>query len=225
MPATSFSQPIPSDIRIRNLTEDIDHYQFIFRDNNNDSLFNLNDAIFIVSGDSAGKPATSFRDWRVSWSVSFFEDTTIAAIDQRGPEVGDVFLVSTQKPFRSGEYFEFTTRAPGLSESAAKSDMDNIAVVPNPYVGAASWEPVTNTVGRGERRIYFIHLPQKCTVRIYTISGQLVKILEHNSSISDGQEPWNLVSQDGMNIAYGVYVYHVDAPGIGTKIGRFAVIK
>jgi len=225
MPASTFGKPIPSDIRIRNLTEDIDHFQFLFRDNNNDSLFNLNDAIFIVSGDSAGKPATSYRDWRVSWSVSLFEDTTIAAIDQQAPEVGDVFLVSTQKPFRSGEYFEYTTRAPGLSQSGAKDDLDKIAVVPNPYVGAASWEPVTNTVGRGERRLYFIHLPNKCTVRIYTISGQLVDILDHNSTISDGQESWDLVSRDGMNIAYGVYVYHVDAPGIGTKIGRFAVIK
>ena len=46
----------------------------------------------------------------------------------------------------------------------------------------------------------------KCTIRIYTISGNLVDILEHDSSMSDGQESWNLVSQDGMNIAYGVYV-------------------
>jgi hypothetical protein len=28
-----------------------------------------------------------------------------------------------------------------------------------------------------------------------------------------------------MDIAYGIYVYHVEAPGIGEKIGRFAVIK
>jgi hypothetical protein len=34
-----------------------------------------------------------------------------------------------------------------------------------------------------------------------------------------------LVSKDGMNIAYGVYVYHIDAPEIGTQIGKFAVIK
>ena len=84
MPATSFSKPVPTDIRVRNLTEDIDPFQFLIRDNNNDSLFNLNDAIFMVSGDSAGKAATSYRDWRVSWSVSFFEDTTIAPGDQDG---------------------------------------------------------------------------------------------------------------------------------------------
>ncbi len=225
MPATSFSQPIPSDITIQNLTENIDHVQFVFRDVNNDSVFNTGDAVFIVSGDSAGKKATSFRDWRVGWSVSFFEDTTIAEIDQRPPAVGDVFRITTIKPFRTGEFFEFMTKGPGMDRQKARTDLDEIAVVPNPYVGAATWEPVTNEVGRGERRIYFIHLPQKCTIRIYTISGSLVDILEHNSTIADGQLSWNLVSKDGMNIAYGVYVYHVDAPGIGSKIGKFAVIK
>ncbi len=36
---------------------------------------------------------------------------------------------------------------------------------------------------------------------------------------------WNLVTEDGMDIAYGLYIYHVDAPGIGEKIGKFAIIK
>jgi hypothetical protein len=225
LPATNFSQPIPSDIIIKNLTEDIDHVQFIFRDENNDSLFNLNDAIFIVSGDSAGKQATSYRDWRVTWSVSLFKDTTIADIDQRPPEVGDVFHLVTKKPFRTGEYFEFITNSPRLNKDKAKTDLDEIAVVPNPYVGAASWEPITNDVGRGERRVFFTNLPAQCTIRIYTISGHLVQIIEHNTSTANGQEPWNLVSKDGMNVAYGIYIFHVDAPGIGEKIGRFALIK
>ena len=95
----------------------------------------------------------------------------------------------------------------------------------NPYTGAASWEPLSNSVGRGERRIFFIHLPNECTIRIYSMSGKLVQTIEHNSTISDGQEAWNLVSKDGMDIAYGIYVYHVDAPRIGEKIGRFAIIK
>jgi len=97
--------------------------------------------------------------------------------------------------------------------------------VPNPYVGAASWEPLSSEVGRGERRIFFIRLPNECTIRIYTISGKLVDTIEHSSTISDGQESWDLVSKDGMDIAFGVYVYHVDAPGIGQTIGKFAIIK
>ncbi|MEJ2634024.1 MAG: hypothetical protein P8184_01880 [Calditrichia bacterium] len=224
-PATSFSKPQPSDIVVKNLTENIDHFQFIFRDNNKDSTFNAGDAIFVVCGDSSGKEATSFSNLRVGWSVSFIEDTTIAPEDQQAPQPGDVYAFSTLKPFRTGEYFQFDTKSPAFSRQKAESDLDNISVVPNPYVGAASWEPQTSSVGRGERRVYFIHLPAKCTIRIYTMSGQLVQTLNHNSTLSDGQEAWDLVSRDGMAIAYGVYVFHVDAPGIGKKIGRFAIIK
>jgi hypothetical protein len=114
----------------------------------------------------------------------------------------------------------------GLSVEQAKTDLDKVAVVPNPYVGAASWEPPNLfQSGRGERRVYFIHLPAKCTIRIFTVRGYLVQTLVHDAPLDDGQEPWNLVSKDGMDISYGVYIFHIDAPGIGEKIDRFAIIK
>jgi len=224
-PSTGFSQPAPSNITIKNVTENIDHFQFIFRDNNKDSLFNEYDAVFIAFGDSAGKKAQKFGDMRASWSVSFDVDTTLPASEQRAPQPGDVFRIATKKPFRSSDYIEFKTKAPSFNRDKAVQELDNIAVVPNPYVGAASWEPQTSTVGRGERRINFIHLPAQCIIRIYTLSGRLVQEIEHNSNIADGQESWNLVSRDGMDVSYGVYIFHVDAPGIGTKIDRFAIIK
>ena len=182
-------------------------------------------AIFIVYGDSAGKPAVNFASAHKSWSVTFIKDTTIAESLQRAPQPGDVFRIVTTKPFRTGESYSFTTAAPRFDPSQAKSDMNKIAVVPNPYVGAASWEPATTSVGRGDRLIYFIHLPQVCTIRIYTISGRLVQTLYHNSPFNDGQEPWNLSSRDGMDIAFGIYVFQVDAPGVGTKVDRFAILK
>lgn len=224
-PASSFSQPIQSNIIVRNLTEGIDDFQFIFRDENKDELFNDGDAIFIVAGDSLGKRATSFADVKISWSMTLIKDTTIAEEEQIAPEVGDVYKIATRKTFRNNEFFEFTTSAPKFDRSKAVTELDKIQVVPNPYVGAASWEPFTTSVGRGERRIYFMHLPSRCTIRIYTMSGKLVDTIEHFSSISDGQASWDLVSKDGMDIAFGVYVFHVDAPGIGEKIGRFAIVK
>ncbi|MBI1938434.1 MAG: hypothetical protein HYS25_09925 [Ignavibacteriales bacterium] len=223
-PATSFSQPVQSNVIVKNVTEN-KNYQFIFRDANNDKLFNDGDAIFIVMGDSAGKQATSFANLKVSWSVTLVKDTTIAEENQKHPQFGDVFKLVTKKPFRNGEYFEFTSQAPQFDKQKAAAELDDVAVVPNPYVGAASWEPSTTNVGRGERRIYFINLPQQCTIRIYTVSGKLVKTIEHNTTVDNGQEPWNLISKDGMDIAYGIYVYHVDAPGIGEKIDKFAIIK
>ncbi|HEX2981936.1 MAG TPA: hypothetical protein VHO28_00180, partial [Ignavibacteriales bacterium] len=101
-----------------------------------------------------------------------------------------------------------------------------INVVPNPYIGAAGWERKSAySTGHGERKIDFINLPSSCTIRIFTIAGALVKTIVKESSPMDGAISWNLVSDDGMDIAYGLYVYHVDAPGIGEYIGKFAVIK
>ena len=153
------------------------------------------------------------------------EDTAIAEIEQKAPQTGDVYSIVTNKPYRNGEFYEFVTKAQGFDKSKAKSDLNDIAVVPNPYAGAASWEAFSTSVGRGERKIYFTNLPNRCTIRIYTLSGKLVDTIDHSSTVSDGQVSWNLVSSDGMDIAYGIYVFHVDAPGIGEKIGRFAVIK
>src|ERR1039458_5810491 len=91
--------------------------------------------------------------------------------------------------YRTGDYIEFTTQKADFNRSKALVDLDKIAVVPNPYVGAASWEPATAITGRGERLVYFIHLPNKCTIRIYTISGNLVKTLYRDAPVTDGQEP------------------------------------
>lgn len=52
-----------------------------------------------------------------------------------------------------------------------------------------------------------MHLPSECTISIYTLSGKLVDKIEHSSTIADGQEKWDLVSMDGMDIAFGVYVF------------------
>ena len=225
-PSSSFSTTgIQSNIIVRNVTEGINHAQFIFFDNNNDGLFNAGDAVFMVCGDSAQLPATDYPTANKSWSVTFLQDTTIPPSKQTLPKPGDVFHIATTKPYRTGETVRFQTQSPVLDPAKAKTDLNRILVVPNPYVGAASWEPQPTSVGRGNRLIYFIHLPHQCTIRIYTISGRLVQTLQHQSGIDDGQEPWNLVSRDGMDIAFGVYVYHVDAPGIGTHISRFAVVK
>jgi hypothetical protein len=120
----------------------------------------------------------------------------------------------------------FDVTPASFDERDALDDLENIYVVPNPYVATSAFEPPnTFRAGRGERRIYFMNLPPECTIRIYTITGQLVQTLQHNSTIDDGQLAWDLVTRDGMNIAFGVYIFHVDAPGIGEHVGRFAVIK
>ena len=223
LPRSTFSEPNPSNVIVKNITENQDSLSIVFFDENSNAELEPGEALFIAVGDSAGKRPASFREAQFTWSIAFTKDTLLSV--QRAPVAGDVYRIMTTKPFRTGEYFGFQSVPPGYDAARAQTDLAKVAVVPNPYAGAASWEPATTSVGRGERRVFFIHLPRTCSIRIYTIAGRLVQTLEHASSIDDGQESWNLVSRDGMDIAFGVYVFHVDAPGIGTMIGKFAVLK
>jgi len=145
----------------------------------------------------------------------------------QAPQAGDLYYMATDKAFANGDLFSFITQAHVINRETAKSNLDNITVVPNPYVATNIIEP-TNNVSReerGYRRLYFDHLPQQCTIRIYTQAGELVETLEHNSTIDDGKEFWDLLTKDNMEVAYGLYFFHIDAPGIGEKVGKFVIIK
>jgi len=172
------------------------------------------------------KPNTTGNPNELTWGVTFArpEDTTIAPIL---PTDGDIFIFKTKRSFNTQDRFTFTTDGASFSSESAKSGLDNVYVVPNPYIGVNEIEPTTKLPGqqRGERRIYFENLPPKCTIRIFTLSGEHVQTIEHDVTIQNGREFWNLLNKDGFSVAYGVYFAHVDAPGVGEKIIKFALIK
>ncbi len=111
----------------------------------------------------------------------------------------------------------YTFRVDGVDASAASAALQNIRVVPNPYMVRAAWE-----ISHDERKLQFTHLPDICTVRIYTLSGDLVRTIEHTDGT--GRADWNLLSDDGLGVAPGIFIYHVESD-YGNRIGRFAVIK
>lgn len=140
---------------------------------------------------------------------------------------GEVFNLITEQPFSSADKFSFTTKAATYSPAIATTSLDKIKVVPNPYVAVNEIEPTDRLPGttRGSRRIYFEHLPPQCTIRIYTIAGELVKDLHHSTGIDNGREYWDLLNRDNLGVAYGVYIAHIEAPGVGERIIKFALIK
>lgn len=224
-----FPPTLPTKFSVWNSTEGVGAtYQFLeyyvkdssltpfYPGQNTDST----EAVMIWADDQ--RPSNPYRV-KTSWRFYLEADTLIHHLP---PLPGDIFRIRTFKPFRTGDRIRFSTKGVGYSEEKAKQDLDKIAVVPNPYVVAASWEEKSPfRFGRGERRLYFIHLPRKCTIRIYTLRGYLVDTVEHDGTIDDGEVSWNMLNKDGQDIAYGIYIYHVEAPGIGEKIGKFAVIK
>ncbi len=144
------------------------------------------------------------------------------------PKAGDVFKIVTAKPFSGEDTYSISTVNAQVNEEQARQSLNEVAVIPNPYVVTSSFETPPLSVfsaGRGEKRIFFTHLPQKCTIRIYTTAGELIRKLEHNSSLLNGNEPWDLLTSEGLEVSYGIYVYHLDAGDIGEKVGKFAIIK
>lgn len=140
---------------------------------------------------------------------------------------GDVLNVLTTKPFTKIDKFQFATKAAQFNPQLAATQLDKIKVVPNPYVAVNDIEPSDRLPGstRGSRRIYFEHLPKVCTIRIYTLSGELVKEIFHSEGIDNGREYWDLLNRDNLGVSYGVYIAHIDAAEVGEKILKFALIK
>jgi len=126
----------------------------------------------------------------------------------------------------------------------ATSNMDNIFVVPNPYRGGSSFDGYVEGDYQGDkgRRLWFVNIPNKCNIQIYTLAGDLVAELDHNGSMpqpiisvskaaefgvaASGIHPWNLLSKNNQIIASGLYLFSVKDRDTGNvKVGKFAVIR
>jgi hypothetical protein len=190
-----------------------------------DSVFNADgtrESDWIVFMDHQNDEGNPVPSWRFLLNLMPSDDTRIYS----EPRAGDTAYVVVDKPFLRNDIYEFTTYAPRVDETLAEEDMEKIKVVPNPYFAASAFEGQnTFSSGRGPREIQFRYLPSECTVRIYSISGELVKTIYHSSPLESGTGRWDLLTEDNLSAAYGVYVYHVDAPNIGQKIGKLAIVK
>ena len=122
-------------------------------------------------------------------------------------------------------------------DSVAKSALDMIRIVPNPYLAYSAYETSANT---GEVKV--TNLPNNCSIKIYTVDGILVRILTQalnldpvtnkpieitdgynlNSTTGgaalDNSVSWDLKNQAAIPIASGIYLFDIEVPGVGHKI-------
>ena len=114
---------------------------------------------------------------------------------------------------------------PSSKPAEEKADVDEIKVVPNPFVLSAQWdaERLGNyRYGEPVRNIAFTNLPENCTIKIFTLDGDLVNTIRHSGTT--GREEWNLLTSENRPIVSGIYFFHVKSK-LGEKLGRFAVIR
>ena len=161
------------------------------------------------------------------WAGTVFVIDFNLASSATYPRSDDIFRVKFSRPFWKDDFIEFTVNTyEGINADSLSKTMDEIRVVPNPYVATNVMEPaVSNQFLNQRRQLMFTNIPAKAVLKIFTISGILIKEIKINNSPERGIIHWDMLTKEGLEIAAGMYLYHVEAETGEEKIGKFAVIK
>jgi hypothetical protein len=131
--------------------------------------------------------------------------------------------------------YQFSTKGMGLAEDqpeVAKSALDQIRVVPNPYLAYSAYETDQNS-----NRVKVTNLPNTCTITIFALDGTIIRRLNRaigvdpvsnkKIEVTDGDDvnqinldnslEWDLKNDKGIVIGSGIYLFHVSSPGIGER--------
>ncbi len=159
---------------------------------------------------------------------------TVTAFD-RGMPSNNLLALESSKAANMQVWF------PG---TVARESMDNIYVVPNPYIGLSDYDGRRENDPKGDksRRIWFANLPERCTIRIFTLAGDLVEKIEHygsyeedvittskasyNGKTETGIHSWDILSKNHQIVVSGVYLFSVENRKNGeVKVGKFVIIR
>jgi hypothetical protein len=134
-----------------------------------------------------------------------------------------------------------TLLVPGSDPVPTGGRTSKVTVYPNPYRGQAAWD---GDLPR-EKLIWFNHLPERCLIRIFTLSGDLVEEIPFDGSsyhadgvflldrtdedppvLSGGQAAWDLISKEDQPVASGLYFFAVEDLATGdVETGKFVILK
>jgi len=124
------------------------------------------------------------------------------------------------KSYNNGmPFFKFSTSGKEVQtgQTYAKKALDIVNIVPNPYYAFSIYEDPGNAL---DTRVKITNLPTKCTVRIYTLDGVLVRKLSRDDNTQTFLL-WDLKNDAKVPISSGVYLIHIQA----TELGEERIIK
>jgi hypothetical protein len=133
--------------------------------------------------------------------------------DNPYPDNGEKLTFIWANPGSTNDVFTIHTAAPGTTTAA----LDKIRVVPNPYYAHSNYEQ-----NQFARQIRFTNLPATCTIRIFNLSGDLVRTLQKTDT-STSLFTWDVLTENQLPVGSGVYIYQIDAGGGGQTHGRMVV--
>ncbi len=194
-------------------------YELVVEDlNQNGSYEIMEDRIFVG-------PLTERGRWA---GTAFILDFANAETEYDLPGPGDYYKITFNRPFWTTDTLTFSVRVNEEVETKNMKDLlDKVKVVPNPYIATNALEPsLANPDFNQRRRIMFTHVPSQCTIKIFSVSGVYIDEIIVENDKDDGIAYWDLLTKEGLELAAGMYIYHLKAEATGDEImGKFAVIK
>ena len=101
--------------------------------------------------------------------------------------------------------------------ATVEESMDAIRVVPNPLYVGTEWDVREET-----SEVKITNLPAECTVKIYTLNGEILRTIEKNDDLT--WVSWDLLTRYNQEVAPGMYIYVVESASQKAK-GLFAIIR
>jgi len=106
-----------------------------------------------------------------------------------------------------------------LMPTSGANALARVTVVPNPFYLSSGLEKAGD-----EKKIQFVNVPAVCTIRIFTVRGELVKTIRHNNPAS-GVAVWNQISDFGQYVKSGLYFFHIETPDGQHQRGKLAIVN
>lgn len=152
------------------------------------------------------------RYWNSDINKWVYEDRTIS--------LGAGYYYAVTSVENSGLESWLTNRntEPIFSVKAPADNALDVTVFPNPFREVSGF-PINGQ----ENSIVWSNLPARCTIRIYTSSGELIKTMEHDDEFS-GEEIWNQLTDARQRTAPGIYFWTVES-SVGNAKGTLLIIK
>jgi hypothetical protein len=172
----------------------------------------------------AGSELMGRNVWFV-WNLDDVSDGTIDVVageNNVGMEKGTVMRIVTNKTNQLTD--EFTVEAYKQATSDPVEDVKKINIFPNPYMGRHELEG-TDSVLPLPKYVTFNHLPtsQDVYFKVFNVSGTMVANFQKSTNTQ--YQKWNMRNSNDFPLASGVYVIHIDMPGLKTsKVLKFAMV-
>ncbi len=140
---------------------------------------------------------------------------------------GDILTIPLAVyPYTEADVYQFqTTRGGILSDDEERELFKKVNVYPNPLYGFNVATSYTNSPS-DEPFVTFSNLPEEITVKVYSLSGQLLRTLTQDDK-SVPTSPflrWDLQNESGLRVASGLYLAIVSSPKFGEKVLKFSII-